>query len=299
MRSETILNLAQEVKHDTTVLRTLVPIMKNMALSYGEEFENPGLESTQNQGLLFRGSMIRLAQLLGKQERTTPTNDAGHLIQDLEVILEHAKREGKRQGPVEIIHDSRNSVDDGGICEALRLTSTVTSLAPELHINRSASPLSGLVSQGMIVEQHRKYKVIYFDGAVVTTSSVERYSKRLQPKTIDEDANSDGINIVVSRCATLVFKLEHSAAMIETFVSQVQESGSSTSIPPQISVIDIRPRDSMIFQIAANGNVNLLMRFVCEGKGNLRDHDAWGWSLIHVGTAQTALIEYVTYTMFF
>lgn len=73
--------------------------------------------------------------------------------------------------------------------------------------------------------------------------------------------------------------------MIAVSVNQGQVLFDSfISMAPRVSAINILPKDSLVFQLAAGGKVQDLMALVAEGKASLRDHDTEGWSLLHVSS---------------
>jgi hypothetical protein len=55
---------------------------------------------------------------------------------------------------------------------------------------------------------------------------------------------------------------------------------------PSISVNRVRPRNSQVFQLVADGNLNGLRKSLAQGTASVRDHDEDGRSLLFVSSSQ-------------
>lgn len=83
--------------------------------------------------------------------------------------------------------------------------------------------------------------------------------------------------------------------MLTVSISQAQILCGSFSSIPKLSVNNIRPRDSLVFELAARGSVEDLKLLFAGGKANVHDHDPNNWSLLHVGTNTAKLWRSFTY----
>jgi hypothetical protein len=59
---------------------------------------------------------------------------------------------------------------------------------------------------------------------------------------------------------------------------------SYETVLPSISVCNIVPDESLVFQFASKGELESLKKLVADGKASLRDHDENGRSLLHART---------------
>ena len=65
-------------------------------------------------------------------------------------------------------------------------------------------------------------------------------------------------------------------------LSQRQNLDFSYSSIPTLCIDNIVSDDSRVFQVAAKGTVRDMEILLTAGKASLRDHNPFGWSLLHV-----------------
>jgi hypothetical protein len=75
--------------------------------------------------------------------------------------------------------------------------------------------------------------------------------------------------------------------MLTVFVRQSQTFRGSPLVIPRLFINNVLPSDSLVFRIAATGQVEDLVSLVTSGKASLRDHDTKGASLLHVSDNNT------------
>ncbi|KAF7545330.1 hypothetical protein G7Z17_g9256 [Cylindrodendrum hubeiense] len=234
------------------------------------------------------GVLGELIQLVAHRERTIDSEHAIQMIRSLEVLIKCAQRSENRPS-------SRGATTDvisepESVTAELRLAFSVLSSAPSVYVN-----LHGFIDttpQAPIAKQYRKRKTIDLGDVTLTVFGAKRQMRHSQQllqhnKTPNDMTNgaikSDKQIMASERFVMLIFKLESSRRMIEVSVYQgTSLSDSFISMPPRISIINIRSRDSLVFRLASRGNVVELEALISQGGASLRDHDTRGWSLLHM-----------------
>ncbi|KAI1293277.1 hypothetical protein F5Y03DRAFT_374458 [Xylaria venustula] len=79
----------------------------------------------------------------------------------------------------------------------------------------------------------------------------------------------------------VLFKQAESTSALLFEVNQYPLVDGSFSSIPRLSVMNIIPSNSLVFQVAKTGSVQDLLKVLASGQANLRDHDENGWSLLH------------------
>jgi hypothetical protein len=59
-------------------------------------------------------------------------------------------------------------------------------------------------------------------------------------------------------------------------------SNAFWSVPPHFSVGNIWPDDAPVFQVAASGNIQDMMKLLHNSEYTIRDHDTNGMSVLYV-----------------
>ncbi|KAH7023773.1 hypothetical protein EDB80DRAFT_770521 [Ilyonectria destructans] len=287
-QSSEILGLLQQLKGDVAALHQSRASGINQpavctTLSDDEASDPPSPADTA-----LDESISRLTELVAEKECTVDSEDAEQLIKDLETLLASAQR-NEIESSHEVTPDRHHSEGEA-VWKELKLVTNLISSAPSLAINRNAQ--LGVISnvpQGTIIEQTRKRKEIDLTNGVLTISTVKRRRRYLGCQN-NSDSNKGSKDFV----AKLVFKPNNARAMIAVSVNQGQLFFDSfTSMAPRISAINILPKDSLVFQLAAGGRVQDLMALVAEGKASLRDHDTEGWSLLHHATHYPTMCKFL------
>ncbi|KAH8738057.1 hypothetical protein BGZ61DRAFT_583072 [Ilyonectria robusta] len=282
-QSSEILGLLQQLKGDVAALHQSRASGNDQpaapAHSHAMEVDDEASVPPSTDDTALDESISRLTKLVAEKECTVDSEDAEQLIQDLETLLASAQRnEIESSHEVTPDHPTSDHSEGEAVWKELKLVNNLISSAPSLTINRNAQ--LGVISnvpQGTIIEQTRKRKEIDLSNGVLSISTVKRRRRYLGNRNNNDD-NKGSKDFV----AKLVFKPNNAHAMIAVSVNQGQVLFDSfISMAPRVSAINILPKDSLVFQLAAGGKVQDLMALVAEGKASLRDHDTEGWSLLH------------------
>jgi hypothetical protein len=134
----------------------------------------------------------------------------------------------------------------------------------------------------MISTQEYKKKIIAISSATLTVTTNQLQRRRMNRHHNDASVGFD--NVGRKLIASFFFKSETSHTMLTVCVSQSQTFQGSPLVIPRLFVNNVLPSDSLVFRIAATGQVEDLVSLVAAGKASLRDHDTNGDSLLHVST---------------
>lgn len=80
-----------------------------------------------------------------------------------------------------------------------------------------------------------------------------------------------------------VFKNAPSPSVLVAHMRQVNVQYGFCALSPVVSVCNIVPRGSPIFEVVTSGGIEELQKFLARGDGTLRDRDDRGTPLLHVG----------------
>ena len=136
---------------------------------------------------------------------------------------------------------------------------------------------------------HKK-KIVGISNATLTVTTTQRQRKFMNYN----DASAGFENVGGELIANFFYKSKTSHTMLKVSVSQSQTFWGSPLVIPRLFVNNVLPSDSLVFQIAATGQVEDLVSLVAAGKASLRDHDTNGQSLLHVGTDNAETCQWVT-----
>ncbi|EEU37880.1 uncharacterized protein NECHADRAFT_88161 [Fusarium vanettenii 77-13-4] len=201
----------------------------------------------------------RLMHLLEKKPSVVECDDAPQLMGDLEHLLRSVQR------------DEVTSAVSDEACWPLVLMNTM--------------------SQGTVLHQEQKRKVIDIGDGVVTLTTTKRRGKH---KRHCENAASSQAIYRREFTAQLVFKSKSTPTMLTLSVNQGQVLFDSfTSMLPEVIVNNILPCDSLVFQLTSNGSIQQLMTLVAEGKASLHDHDTDGKSLLHHSAGNISMCRFL------
>ncbi|KAJ3540684.1 hypothetical protein NM208_g4949 [Fusarium decemcellulare] len=280
-QSAEILSLLQQLKHDVAALqinhssdedRPEVPASQVMEVD--EMDAMPSTDSTLAE------SITRLLKLVEKKSCVIESDDAEQLVDDLENLLKSIQKDAAMKASIEkATNTSQCSCSQSeDVSKELRLVSSLFLSAPSIKINQNG-PMRFLadIPQGMVIHHERKRKMIEIADGIVTLTASKRRRRLLEP---DDTNNKDshGREFV----STLVFKPKNTNSMLTLSVNQGQVLFDSfTSMLPRITVSNILPTDSLVFKLAADGNVQDLIQLVSSGKASWHDHDTNGQSLLH------------------
>ncbi|KPM42617.1 hypothetical protein AK830_g3921 [Neonectria ditissima] len=285
-QSSEILSLLQQLKGDVAALhqpKPSEPQSKETLMSSDMMVdEDEALKQPQPVDTALEQSITRLIHSVAEKECTVDSEDAEQLIQDLETLLVSAQKTeplpNLETSPPKGPRRNRDEMEEN-VWRELKLSTNLILSAPSIAINQRARlGFINTIPQGTIIKQDRKRKAIDLGNGVLTVSTVKR--RRMPSRGGHQHGRDKSKKDFV---ATLMFKPKNSRSMIAVSVNQGQVlCDSFTSMSPRISVINIVPKDSLIFDLAFEGEVEELMSFVAEGKGSLHDHDTDGQSLLHV-----------------
>lgn len=132
------------------------------------------------------------------------------------------------------------------------------------------------------MEQQRKRKKLHTRHGDFIVSTNKRRQKRMDGRYYEL---LDGSGDTASEfTAEIRFQPIYSKTMYTVSVSQIQTLSGSLSGIPGLTVNNILPKDSLVFQVAATGQVEDLLQLFAAGKADIHDHDINGKSLLHVST---------------
>ncbi|KAF2972995.1 hypothetical protein GQX73_g665 [Xylaria multiplex] len=79
----------------------------------------------------------------------------------------------------------------------------------------------------------------------------------------------------------IILRPKDSALALRIEANQCQFVGGSFLSTPRLSINNVVPSSSAVFEVAAKGSVQDLKALFASGQANIRDHDENGWSLLH------------------
>ncbi|KAI1327584.1 hypothetical protein F5Y16DRAFT_188132 [Xylariaceae sp. FL0255] len=121
----------------------------------------------------------------------------------------------------------------------------------------------------------------------ITTKTSGIYSIRPHYGVVASDLIESHFNTQI-----LVKPDDFAFSLLMEVQQKLVRDGSFTSFP-RISVNNIVPEDSLVFEVARTGCVEDLKRLISEGKASLRDHDEDGRSLLHYSTNNPTICQFL------
>ncbi|KAK5659900.1 hypothetical protein OQA88_13364 [Cercophora sp. LCS_1] len=198
-----------------------------------------------------------LVESIGGEEDIIETDDARHMIKDLEALLQSAEGTESEAGNCHCDADCHEPASD--VSRELEIVRNVLISAPKIAINSTSSPQAISESgPGVMLRQDRKRKVIEMTGGNLLTLHANRRTK--QPR------DNSGCERTRDFAAKVVFQLPGKKSNLVISVNQTQINPSSyLTIIPKLAVHNIVANDSPIFALAAEGNIQAILDLIGSG----------------------------------
>ncbi|KAK0747430.1 hypothetical protein B0T21DRAFT_406061 [Apiosordaria backusii] len=296
-----IYELLKELKGDVAGLKvpsnsiatTNQTTKSTSAASYTEQAEEDRMvpEASEPESCLGE-SLSRLIEVVSQTKGTVESEDALQLIDDLQSLLETARKHHNEPhqaattvATIEPLHDGREKVQD--VRRELQLISSLICSSPLMDINRLASKPLQPVAQGSLFQQIRKQKSINLAGGVLTISiKCQRRRRRFQKNNEDSPSKYERDFFgSITLHSVMTLRLQQGERAL----------GIITSIP-NLHIKNTVPNVSKAFYLALEGNTEGLVSLFEEGKAGLHDRDENGWSLLHYACLgnRTKLCRFLT-----
>ncbi|KAF4971009.1 hypothetical protein FSARC_2112 [Fusarium sarcochroum] len=298
-QSTEILSLLQQLRGDVAALKiTDTPahtFQADSAHTTSRVTEVDDTETVPSPDVALDGSIARLMRLLEKKPCVVESDEAEELVDDLEQLLQSVQQNVAIAGPMPGM-EKIFQLENQNVSKELKLITNMVLSAPSMKINQNgktfffyskrlcpltrAGPVGSLkaIAQSARISQDRKRNTLEMSDGVVTIATTKRRRKLVSRSRDDTDSGEYGREFL----ASLTFKSRSMKKMLTLSVHQGQMLFDSfTSILPRITVCNVMPEDSPVFQIASSGSVEDLMKLISEGKASIHDHDTNGWSLLH------------------
>ncbi len=131
----------------------------------------------------------------------------------------------------------------------------------------------------MLVHQDRKRKSIDIPGGCSLALQVNRRTKRRRD---DSSHSSSG-----SLAAKVIIKPATKQLRLVVSINRAQSAAGSFLSIPRLTVYNVVPIDSPIFELAKAGKTQDILELVGSGQASFHDRDERGWSLLHVSPARS------------
>ncbi|KAK3342067.1 hypothetical protein B0T25DRAFT_511599 [Lasiosphaeria hispida] len=215
--------------------------------------------------------IYRLVEYINGKESTVASDDAQQMIEDLEALLRSAERE---ESKADSHPCDQLCGEEPNVSRELKLIRRLIASAPQLAVNETgSSQIIPAGKLGMVVHQNRQRKVIQLPGGNRLVLHVNRRTR------VRRDSPSQGNTQETTAKVLLQFPGKKSSLVISLNQAWL-DAGSFLSIP-RLAVHNVVPKDSPIFKLAADGNIQEILALVRTGQASLHDHDENGWSLLH------------------
>ncbi|KAK9780844.1 putative Ankyrin [Seiridium cardinale] len=163
---------------------------------------------------------------------------------------------------------------------------------PMSTIDYVSVELPSSIPEGTVVDQTRKRKIVEVEGGSLTISTNKRKRRILSQRNKEHSLHKsarDHEDFV----AQLLFRPQDSPFMLAISVTQRQLQYGAESRIPVLSINNVLPENSLVFQLAKSGRLADLKALMAEGKASLRDHDLKGWSLLHYAVGHSEMCQYL------
>ncbi|KAK9416829.1 putative Ankyrin [Seiridium unicorne] len=269
---------SSEILHIVKQLRDNVAQLNEQQSTVRGGSEGRGVDVAQTTATqtALGASIERLAKLVGADNLAIDRDDAEEVKNDLEILLTASLKE---QSSLSSHTDSSSIVDTR---KDLRLVNSLILSAPLIMVNGKVSAeLPSSIPEGTVIDQTRKRKIVEVEGGSLTISTNKRkrriLSQRNKEYSLHKSAR-DHEDFV----AQFLFRPQDSPFMLAISVTQRQLQYGAESRIPVLSINNVLPENSLVFQLAKAGRLADLKALIAEGKASLRDHDPNGWSLLHL-----------------
>ncbi|KAI9666004.1 MAG: hypothetical protein M1821_003939 [Bathelium mastoideum] len=243
-------------------------------------------------------SISRLIELVHKKDcEVDSDDDATQLISDLQALLDNDHQKWSPTALIDTVKETGARLD---VSKELSLTKNLIGAAPSIAINKDGKKniprlrmrtntnaiqtveiqFAASIPSGTFVDQQRKRKCIDIGNGVLSLVTNKRQRRNMQLQHQIGTQGKD--NKIREFIANVMFISKDLRSIITLTINQRQTLYDSVSSIPRLYVSNILPSNSLVFELAANGQVEDLKTLIADGKASLHDHDPRGWSLLHV-----------------
>ncbi|KAL5602405.1 hypothetical protein FOBRF1_009938 [Fusarium oxysporum] len=289
-QSTQILSDLQQLKQEIAALRTasavtLVTEEKSPSTSARvTEVDDEKMDCSPDAPL--DESIRRLMRLLEKKPCVVESDDSEELLKDIEHLLECIRNDAE---PVESEGTCQNCRQD--VSKELALMSNIILSSPSMMINQTgATRLWRPADEQLLISQERKRKAFETDDGVMTVTTARRrrkLSSEIERKQRRNETRRDFLS-------KLTYTSKSTKKMLSLSVNQGQLLYNSfSSMLPCVTVGNILPKHSAVFDTARNGSVQDLVGLLEGGEANIHDHDTDGWSLLHHSVGNLQVLKFL------
>lgn len=176
--------------------------------------------------------------------------------------------------------------------QELMLANSEVSAASKIAINCKGSiGLLGVIAPEIMIVQQRKEKSIRTRHGTFMVTTNKQQEIRLSYHNFESMGVSGNNSSEIT--TRIRFQPKDSHTMFTVSVSQIQTLYDSLSGIPGLIVNSILPKDSLVFRVAATGEVEDLLRLFATGKAGLHDHDIDGISLLHYAIKNPSMCQFL------
>ncbi|EMT66980.1 hypothetical protein FOC4_g10003519 [Fusarium odoratissimum] len=231
-------------------------------------------------------SINRLMRLLEKKPCVVESDDSEELLKDIEHLLECIRNDAE---PVESEGTCQNCRQD--VSKELALMANIILSSPSMMINKTgATRLWRPASEQLLISQERKRKAFEIDDGVMTVTTARRRRKPSSEIEREQRRNETRRDFL----AKLTYTSKSTKKMLSLSVNQGQLLYNSfSSMLPCVTVCNILPKNSPVFDTARNGSVQDLVGLLEGGEANIHDHDTDGWSLLHHSVGNLQVLKFL------
>ncbi|KAL5609486.1 hypothetical protein FOVSG1_004167 [Fusarium oxysporum f. sp. vasinfectum] len=231
-------------------------------------------------------SINRLMRLLEKKPCVVESDDSEELLKDIGHLLECIRNDAK---PVESEGTCQNCRQD--LSKELALMANIILSSPSMMINQTgATRLWRPADEQLLISQERKRKAFETDDGVMTVTTARRrrkLSSEIERKQRRNETRRDFLS-------KLTYTSKSTKKMLSLSVNQGQLLYNSfSSMLPCVTVCNILPKNSAVFDTARNGSVQDLVGLLEGGEANIHDHDTDGWSLLHHSVGNLQVLKFL------
>ncbi|KAF5716073.1 hypothetical protein FMUND_6524 [Fusarium mundagurra] len=289
-QSTQILDLLQQLKEDISALQTtntasLIADEESPSTSARvTELDDEEMDCSSDTSL--DESIDRLMRLLEKKPCVVESDDSEELLKDIEHLLECIRKDSE-------------SVKSGGACQncqpdiskELKLMEHIILSSTSMMINQTeATKFWRPAGEMLLISPERKRKAFETDDGVITVTTAKRRRKPPSEGENEKAKNKSRRDFL----AKLTYTSKISKKMLSLTVNQGQLLFNRfSSMLPSIVVCNIKPQDSLVFDIARNGSIQDLLKLIEGGEANIHDHDAYGWSLLHHSVGNLPVLKFL------
>ncbi|KAG4256174.1 hypothetical protein FPRO03_05122 [Fusarium proliferatum] len=230
-------------------------------------------------------SINRLMRILEKKPCVVESDDSEELLKDIEHLLECIRKDAE---PVESEGACQNCQQD--VSKELKLMSHIILSSTSMMINQTATKFWRPTDEQLLISQEPKRKAFGTEDGVVTVTTTKRRRKSSREGDNENAKNQARRDFL----AKLTYTSKSTKKMLSLTVNQGQLLFNSfSSMLPCITVCNILPPNSVVFDAVRNGTVQDLVGLLEGGKAGIHDHDTNGWSLLHHSVENLPVLKYL------